>query len=123
MVLCIVLSAHGFVDKWLHPNACADCLVDFRGFDLLVWLGFLGVPVVMVAAAGWLVVRYRLSAAALAMVADLWVIGVIAASAIWRGAENPDQASAPILGIQVALAVVPALATLVFSIVMLTRRQ
>ena len=51
------------------------------------------------------------------------MIGVIAALAVSRGAENPDQAQQPILGIQVALAIVPAFVTLICVIVMLTRKQ
>ena len=123
MLAGIALSTHGLIDRWLHPNGCAHCLVDFRGFDLFAWLVFLGVPVLVVGVAAWLTPRHRRWPAALAIVVDVWVLGVIASSALGHGGVNPDQAGEPILGIQLVLAVAPALATLGIGTVMLTRKQ
>jgi hypothetical protein len=117
----IALNIPSYVDYLLHPISCTPdqwCL-DFRDLPFLGSVFFLGPPTVLLLAAYWLWRRPRRWIAALPILADVAIIGVVVIDIVEyekTGSANPNIAD------QILVGLVPAVVSLAL-VLALMRRQ
>jgi hypothetical protein len=120
-LVVIGLAIPSEVDYVLHPMRCIPdqlCL-DFRNVQFVESVFFLGPPTVLLLAVYWLWRRPRRWHAALPILADVAIIGVVLIDVVdyaKSGSAHPD------IGLQILVGLIPAVVsfTLVLAVV---RRQ